>query len=226
MSPRTGIYRIENPHTGAIEFHQFTGLAQSWAVYARNIEGRTFLVGYSNAATEVAAIEVVSRHRPFDTDYAATPLHTTTPGDRDAHLTRRAILDAGTAERAKWASVLTSAAVDYLRTPHDDTDSAIAKEHVADMVDQAMHHLGADVLDRQRYRQLAGRINTGADVAARWFLIVERGLDYRPQVDSVKRDRAEIIERDLAGYLNRRDALIGRIEAVALAIAAHERVSV
>lgn len=225
MSTRTGIYRIENPHTGAIEFHQFTGLAQSWAVYARNVEGRTFLVGYSNAATEVAAIEVVSRHGIFDTDYAATPLHTTTAGERDAYLTRRAMLEGGTAERAKWASVLTSAAVDYLRTPYGDTDSPIAKEHVSDMIDQAMHHLGADILDRQHYRQLAGRLNATVDVAARWFLIVERALDHRDPVEGVKRNRAEVIERDLVGYLARRDALIGRIEAVALAVV-HEGASV
>lgn len=206
----TTIYRTRNPFTGATEFEQRTGPLTSWAGYVRAgfSDGRSRVIGWSNADTEAAALAEVTRGTMAGLEYAVVPAIPTTAGERDAYLTRRALLDPTAGERAKWATTLTMAAVDYLRTPHDHPDSRIAKEHVADMVDQAMHFLGADHLDRQYYRQVAGRISTVADVAARWFLLVERKLDARS---------AEGIEAEVTCYLAKRDALIGRLEVATLA---------
>lgn len=227
MSARPkAVYQVTHPTTGNTQFIEKGGKLYAWATYCTfpsQPERGPLHLGWSNADTEAAAIASARAGYKYGTDYHAVAAKLTTAGDRDAYLTRRAILVGGEAERAKWARVLTAAAVDYLRTPYNDTDSKIAKEHLADMVDQAMHHLGADVLDRQHYREVAQRINAGADVAARWFLIVERSLDRGTQIEGTVRTAAEVIEGNLMSYLECRDALIGRIEAVALAIAAHER---
>lgn len=200
------IYRVENPYTGAVEFPERFGRLYSWAVYFRDTDGKVRHIGWSNADTAEGAIAEAAAHDITDNDYAATEAHTTTAGDRDAYLGRRARLAPTDAVRAKWASVLISAAVDYLRTPHDDTDSAVAKEHLADMVDQAMHYLGDKWEVKRCHTDYARRINTRADNAARMFLAVERDLD--------NRGRAEAIEYRLTQYLRRRDALIRELEAV------------
>ncbi len=219
MSARPkAIYQIIHPTTGAVEFIEKGGKLYAWATYctfpSQPEKGPRHL-GWSNADTAEGALKSARAGYKYGTDYHAVPVKLTTAGDRDAYLARRAILVGTDAKRAKWARVLTAAAVDYLRTRHDDPDSLIAKEHVADMVDQAMHYLGADHIDRQRYKEIAGRVLVGADVAARHFLIAERGLSHR--------DRAEVAERKLTSYLQARDGLITRLEAITLAVAAHER---
>jgi hypothetical protein len=147
----------------------------------------------------------------------ATPVRTTTAGERDAYLARRAMLEGGTAERAKWARVLTSAAVDYLRTPDGDTDSAVAKEHVSDMIGQALHFIAGPGLEREGYTRAATRIETAAKAAARWFLIVERTLDQGTQIEGTVHASNAAIEEKVNRYLQKRDALIMRLEAATVA---------
>src|SRR5687768_6043118 len=117
-------------------------------------------------ANKSARAAIAATTDPTHLDTTAAPLHTTTAGDRDAYLARRAVLEDGTDERSKWARTLTSAAVDYLRTPDGDTDSAVAKEHVSDMIGQALHFIAGPGLEREGYTRAATRIETAAKAAA------------------------------------------------------------
>jgi hypothetical protein len=204
------IYQARNPFTGAVEFLERPGSLTAWAGYVRAgfSDGRTRHIGWSNADTEAAALAEITRGTMSGLEVAVVPLSCITAGERAAYLGRRAMLAPTEGERAKWAATLTMAAVDRLRAPDDE--QPIAREHVADMVDQAMHFLGASGLDRGRYESLARRLTTAADITARWFLIVESNLGGR------RADEAGI-EAKLTTYLVKRDALITRLEAVTLA---------
>lgn len=210
-APRDGatIYQTRNPFTGAVEFLERTGPLAAWAGYVRAdfSDGRSRHIGWSNAGTEAGALAEVTRGTMAGLEYAAVPASPITAGKRAAYLGRRALLAPTDRERAKWAATLTMAAVDRLRAPDDE--QRIAKEHMADMVDQAMHFLGAPALDWDGYEAMARRLTTAADIAARWFLIVEGNLGGR-------RSDAEGIEAKLTSYLAKRDALIARLEAVTL----------
>lgn len=204
----TFICKVNNPHTGVVEFPEHPHRVYDWVGYALDQDGRSRVVGYSNARDEAEAATMIARNVLSGTEVTVVPARPANAAERDAYLARRALLAPTDTERAKWARVLTMAAVDRLRA--SDDEQRIAKEHVADMVDQAMHFLGAAGTDWDRYESTVRRLTTAADIAARWFLIVDSNLGGR-------RSDAEGVEAKLVSYLAKRDALIARLEVVTLA---------
>jgi hypothetical protein len=203
----TYIYKVNNPHTGAVEFPEHPFRLYAWVGYALDRNGRSHVVGYSNAATEAAAVDMIARNVLSGTEVAVVPARPSNAAERDTYLARRAQLAPTDAERTKWAKTLINAAIDYLRSGDDEADTVLAKEHVADMASQAMHFTGAKHMPRGWYTEHERRLVTRAENAARMFLIVERDLD--------NRGRAEAIEYRITQYLGKRDALIRELEAIA-----------
>lgn len=203
------VYRVTNPLTGAVEFpikvmppRRLVG----WAGYFRTALGRAQHLGWSNADTEAAALAEITAFNPTGTDYAVAPAKPVTLNECKAYLDRRAALAPTDAKRAKWARILTNAAIDYLRTEYGTDDSRTAKAHLEGLVDDALRSLGDKWEVQRMHVDWSRRIATSADNAARMFLIVERDLDNHP--------RAEAVEYRLTQYLERRDGLIGELEAV------------
>ena len=204
------VYRVENPLTGAVEFPigPYGHRLYAWAVYYRNNLGQVRHLGWSNADTEAAAIAEISQYNRDGSDYAVAPAHTATINQRDAYLGRRARLAPTDAKRAKWARILTDAAIDRARTGTDalEVERKRALEHLDAMVEAALA-ANAEKWDLQvRHANYQRRITTRADNAARMFLIVERALD--------NNGRPENIEHRLTQYLERRDAIIRELEAI------------
>lgn len=202
----TYIYRVNNPHTGAVEFPEQPFKLYAWVGYCLDQDGRSRVLGYSNAATEAAAVAMISRNTLSGTEVRVVPARPANAQERDAYLARRAQLAPTDAKRAKWAKVLTDAALDYARTDYEDPDSHIAGAHLTRMVDQAINDLGDKWEVKAHHADWSRRITTRADNAARMFMIVERALDNHA--------RAEAIEYRITKYLKRRDDLIRALEAV------------
>lgn len=202
----TYIYKVNNPHTGAIEFPEQPFQLYAWVGYALDHNGRSRVIGYSNAATEAAALDHIMRNTLSRTDVRVVPARPANVKERDAYLARRAQLAPTNAKRAQWAKRLTDAALDYTRTDYHDPDSAIAEAHLARLVDEAIDDLGDKREVKARHTDWARRITTRADIAARMFIIVERDLDNRA--------RPEAIDYRLTEYLKKRDDLIAALEAV------------
>lgn len=201
------VYQVTNPLTGAIEFpikvmpsRRLVG----WAGYYRDAFGRAQHLGWSNADTEAAALAEITAFNPTGTDYAVAPAKPVTLGECKAYLDRRAALAPTDAKRAKWARILTNAAIDYLRTEYDTDDSRTAKAHLASLADTAVQSLGDKWEVQRMHVDWQGRVTTRAENAARMFLIVERDLDNHP--------RPEAVEHRLTQYLERRDDLIHELE--------------
>lgn len=206
--PLGQVYQVTNPLTGAVEFPIKVAPSRlvGWAGYFRNAFGRAQHLGWSNADTEDAAIADIKAGNPTGTDYAVAPAKPVTLGECKSYLARRAALAPTDAKRAKWARILTNAAIDYLRTNYDTSDSDTAKAHLAGLVDDALRSLGDKWEVQRMHVDWSRRIMTRADNAARMFLIVERDLNKKP--------RAAHIEYQLTQYLERRDGLIHELEAV------------
>lgn len=202
----TYIYRVNNPHTGAVEFPEQPFKLYAWVGYCLDQDGRSRVLGYSNDPDEATALKHIARNTLSGTDVRVVAARPANAKERDAYLARRAQLAPTDAKRAKWAKALTDAAIDYARTDHQDPDSAIAEAHLADLVGRAMRDLGDKWEVDRMHVDWSRRITTRADNAARWFLIAERDLDNHP--------RAEAIEYRITGYLKQRDALIAALEAV------------
>lgn len=204
------VYKVENPLTGAVEFPiaPYGRRLYAWVGYYRNSLGQVRQLGWSNADTEAAAIAEISRYNRDGSDYAVAPAHTTTLGEAKTYLARRAQLAPTDAKRAKWARIITDAAIDHIRTGADalEVERTRAREHLDAMVDRALADL-ADKYDlKVRHSDYRRRILTRADNAARMMLILERDLD--------NHGRPEAIEHRLTQCLGRRDALIRELEAV------------
>lgn len=202
------IYKVTNPLTGAVEFPIKVAPSRlvGWAGYYRNAFGRAQHLGWSNADTEDAALAEIKAGNPTGTDYAVAPAHPVTLGECNSYLGRRAALAPTDAKRAKWARILTNAAIDYLRTEYGTDDCTTAKAHLAGLVDDALRSLGDKWEVNRMHVNWSRRIMTRADNAARMFLIVERDLNKKP--------RAGHIEYRITEYLERRDGLIHELEAV------------
>lgn len=202
----TYIYKVTNPHTGAVEFPEQPFRLYAWVGYCLDQDGRSRVLGYSNAATEAAAVDMISRNTLSGTEVRVVPARPANANERDAYLARRAHLAPTDAKRARWAKRLTDAALDYARTDRDDPDSAIAEAHLARLVDEAINDLGDKWEVKARHADWSRRITTRADNAARMFVIAERDLDNHA--------RPEAIDYRITEYLKRRDDLIAALEAV------------
>jgi uncharacterized DUF497 family protein len=202
----TYIYKVNNPHTGAVEFPEQPFRLYAWVGYALDHNGRSRVIGYSNDPDEATAVKHISRNTLSGTDVRVVPARPANARERDAYLARRAQLAPTDAKRARWAKRLTDAAVDYARTDRDDPDSAIAEAHLADLVGRALRDLGDKWEADRMHVDWARRITTRAGNAARWFLIAERDLDNHA--------RAEALDYRITGCLKQRDALIAALEAV------------
>jgi hypothetical protein len=203
----TYIYRVNNPHTGAVEFPEQPFRLYAWVGYALDQDGRSRVIGYSNDPDEYTALKHISRNTLSGTEVRVVAARPSNANERDAYIARRAQLAPTDSQRAKWARTLIEAAVDYLRSGDDEDDTRIAREHVADMAGQAMHFMGAKHMPRGWYTEHERRIATRAENAARLFLVTERDLDNHA--------RAEAIEYRLTQYLGKRDDLIRELEAIA-----------
>jgi hypothetical protein len=207
MTQRTTyIYKVNNPHTGAVEFPEHPFRVYDWVGYCLDQDGRSRVLGYSNARTEDEARRMIGRNTLSGTDVLVVPARPANAKERDAYLGRRAALAPTDAKRAKWAKALTNAALDYLRSENGSDDSELAQAHLVDLVGQAMRDLGNKWEVQRMHVDWSRRIATRADSAARMFMIVERDLDNHA--------RAEAIEYRLMQYLKRRDELIAQLEAV------------
>lgn len=202
----TYIYKVNNPHTGAVEFPEQPFRLYAWVGYCLDQDGRSRVLGYSNDPDEATAVKHISRNTLSGTEVRVVPARPSNAKERDHYLARRAQLAPTDAKRAKWAKRLTDAAIDYARTDHEHPDSAIAEAHLADLVGQALCDLGNKWEVKDSHADWSRRITTRADNAARMFLIVERDLDNHP--------RAESIEYRVFQYLKRRDELIAALEAI------------
>lgn len=205
MNRTAYIYKVTNPHTGAVEFPEQPFRLYAWVGYCLDQDGRSRVLGYSNAATEAAAVDMISRNTLSGTEVRVVPARPANANERDAYLARRAQLAPTDTKRTKWARVLINAAIDHSRNGDDEVEVKRGREHLAARVDDAMRAIaGADpmayAVDHRK------RITTRADVAARWFLIVERDLDNRPRTDA--------IEYRITQYLKKRDDLIHALEAI------------
>jgi hypothetical protein len=206
--PLGQVYKVTNPLTGAVEFPIKVAPSRlvGWAGYFRNAFGRAQHLGWSNADTEAAALDEIKAGNSTGTDYAVAPAKPVTLNECKSYLARRAALAPTKAKRAKWARILTNAAIDYLRTGYGTDDCDTAKAHLAGLVDDALRSLGDKWEVQRMHVDWSRRIMTRADNAARMFLIVERDLDNHP--------RPEAVEYRLTQYLERRDDLIHELEAV------------
>lgn len=202
----TYIHKVTNPHTGAVEFPENRFRVYDWVGYCIGTDGRSRVLGYSNARAEADAIREIARNTLSGTDVAVVPARPANAKERDAYLARRAALAPTDGRRATWARILTNAAIDYLRNGDDEVEVTRSRQHLAAMVDQAMHTIGDPHELRRLHVDHARRITTRAETAARMFLIVERDLDNRPRVES--------IEYRLTQYLKRRDELVHSLEAI------------
>lgn len=204
------VYKVENPLTGATEFpiavhgHRL----YAWVGYYRNSLGQVRQLGWSNADTEAEAIAEIARYNRDGSDYAVAPAHTTTLAEAKFYLDRRAQLAPTDAKRAKWARILTDAAIDYARTGRDadEVERTRAREHLDAMVEAALEANGDNRDMRGPHVDWVRRITTRAENAARMFLIVERDLD--------NHGRPEALEHRLTQYLTRRDAIVRELEAI------------
>jgi hypothetical protein len=206
--PLGQIYKVTNPLTGAVEFPIKVAPSRlvGWAGYYRTALGRAQHLGWSNADTEDAALAEIKAGNPTGTDYAVAPAKPVTLNECNAYLGRRATLAPTDAKRAKWARILTNAAIDYLRTKYGTDDCTTAKAHLAGLVDDALRSLGDKWEVNRMHVNWSRRIMTRADNAARMFLVIERDLDNHPRYESV--------EYRLTQYLECRDELIHELEAV------------
>lgn len=205
-TPAMYIHKVNNPYTGAVEFPEHRFGQYNWVGYALGTDGRSRVIGYTDDPDEAAAIKYLSRFVMSGTDVRVAAARPANVKERDAYLGRRARLAPTDAKRARWAKILTDAALDYARTDHNDADSPVAASHLDRLVEQALNDLGDKWEVERRHCDWARRIRTRADNAARMFVIVERDLDNHA--------RAEAIEYRLADYLKRRDDLIAALEAV------------
>jgi hypothetical protein len=203
--PRGRMYRVQNPFTGATEYlARAQGPLAAWAVFYRNADGHVRHLGWSNADTAERAAAQVAEYS-LGTDYTAVAVHEVSHAEARTQRERRAQLAPTDTERQRWAARLTEAGIDYLRAG-DDVEATRAREHLTALSERIVRQTGEQHRPRGWYTGQARRIFTRADVAARHFLIVERALDSRSQL--------EAIEHHLAEYLRRRDELIHALEVI------------
>lgn len=205
-TPAMYIHKVNNPYTGAVEFPEHRFGQYNWVGYALDHDGRSRVIGYTDDPDEAAAIKYLSRFVMSGTDVRVAAARPANARERDYYLGRRAELAPTDARRARWAKVLTDAAIDYARTDRDDPDSGVAQQHLIDLVDQAMRELGDKWEVARAHVDYGRRILTRADNAARMYIILERDLNNHA--------RAEAIEYRITESLKRRDDLIAALEAV------------